>query len=266
MYNLQTFQNVFSNASINGTLKVGRHYSNNNTRDNFFKEIATVTTSNTLVYVPRGILLYPIFQNIYYSIKNVNITVTEIDIDYNINYKEDENYIIYSNYLHIGLGWAYDPSNTYDLDSSVVAFDSNIDYLNKVNFMQLEAYNGVISLNGDDLTGQESGTGDDEQIRIRLNELPDDVKILTIQINSFRGNILKDVKSAYIRLSTETEVIGTYSITQAGDNIGLLIGCFTKTASNSWQFKPLNKVIPGLTVTDSIESIEEILHSIFGNK
>ena len=31
-----------------------------------------------------------------------------------------------------------------------------------------------------------------------------------------------------LRLSTETDVIGTYSITQAGDNIGLLIGCFLK--------------------------------------
>ena len=192
--------------------------------------------------------------------------MTEIDIDYNINYREDEDYIIYSNYLHIGLGWAYDSGNTYDLDSSVVVFDSNIQYLNRVNFQQLIAYGGVINLNGDDLTGAVSGEGDDEEIRITLNSLPANVKFLTVQLNSYRGNILKDVKSAYIRLSTETEVIGTYSITEAGDNIGLLIGCLTKTDSNSWIFRPLSKVIPGNVVTSSIESIQEILHLIYDNK
>ena len=39
-----------------------------------------------------------------------------------------------------------------------------------------------------------------------------------------------------------------------------------KTDSNSWVFRPLNKVIPGNIVTGSIPSIQEILHSIFDNK
>ena len=266
LYSLQNFSNVFSGASIKGILKLGKYYSNNETRDNFFEEIARVTDQSTAVYVPRGILLYVIFQNIYYSIQNINITVTEIYIDYNINYREDENYIIYSNYIHIGLGWAFDSNNTYDLDSSIVSFDSNIQYLDRVNFQQLSAYDGVITLNGDDLTGEVSDDGDDEEIRITLNSLPGNVKFLTVQLNSYRQNILKDVKSAYIRLSTETDVIGTYSITQAGDNIGLLIGCLSKTDSNSWIFRPLSKVIPGNVVTYSIESIQEILHSIYDNK
>jgi stress response protein SCP2 len=266
LYSLQTFSNVFSGASIRGILKLGKYYSNNETRDNFFEEIARVTDQSTAVYVPRGILLYVIFQNIYYSIQNINITVTEIYIDYNINYREDENYIIYSNYIHIGLGWAFDSNNTYDLDSSIVSFDSNIQYLDRVNFQQLSAYDGVITLNGDDLTGEVSDDGDDEEIRIALNRLPGNVTFLTVQLNSYRQNILKDVKSAYIRLSTETDVIGTYSITQAGDNIGLLIGCLSKTDSNSWIFRPLNKVIPGYIVTESVESIQEILHSIYDNK
>ena len=266
LFNLQTFPNVFSEASINGNLKLGKYYSNNNIRDNLFKEIAKVTNPKTHVYLPSGISLIPIFQNIYYSIKKVNITVSEIYIDYNINYREDENYILYSNYLHVGLGWAYDSTNVYDLDSSVVVFDSDINSLDVVNFMNLRTYDGSISLSGDDLTGEGSGIGDDEEIRIRLDRLSSDSKILTVQINSYNRNILKNVKSAYIRLSTETDVIGTYSITQAGDNIGLLIGCFVKTDSNSWVFRPLNKVIPGNIVTGSIPSIQEILHSIFDNK
>ena len=95
--------------------------------------------------------------------------------------------------------------------------------------------------------------------------MPSEAQIFTVQLNSFRGNSLKDVKSAYIRLSTETDVIGTYSITDAGDNIGLLIGCFSKDSSNKWEFRPLNRIIPGRVVTNSVSSIQVILHSLFGN-
>ena len=130
----------------------------------------------------------------------------------------------------------------------------------------MNEYGGVINLNGDDLTGE--GDGDDEEIRVTLDLLPPEVKFFTVQINSYRGNSLKHVKSAYIRLSDETEVIGTYSVNQAGDNIGLLIGCFYKNISNTskvWIFKPLNKVIPGRIVTDSVNTIQGILLDYFGN-
>ena len=128
----------------------------------------------------------------------------------------------------------------------------------------MTAYGGNINLNGDDLTGE--GDGDDEEIRVSLNLLPSNVKLFTVQINSYNGNSLKNVKSAYIRLSTNTDIIGTFSITQAGDNLGLLIGCFSKSNSNSWEFKPLNRVIPGRIVTQSVTSIQVILHEIFGNR
>ena len=104
LYSLQNISNIFSGSSIKGILKLGKYYSNNSTRDNLFKEIAKETDPKTLVYVPRGSLIDQIFKNIYYSIKRVNISVTNVDIDYNINYREDENYKLYSNYVHVGLG------------------------------------------------------------------------------------------------------------------------------------------------------------------
>jgi hypothetical protein len=124
----------------------------------------------------------------------------------------------------------------------------------------LNAYDGLINLNGDDLTGE--GDGDDEEIKVKLDLLPSEVQTFTVQLNSFRGNSLKNVKTAYIRLSTDLEVIGTYSINDAGNNIGLLIGSFTKNTEGSWYFKPLNKVIPGNVVTQSISSVQEILRFI----
>ena len=263
LFNLENYSNIFEGASIKGTLKIGRYYSNNNTRDNLLKEIAKVTDSNTNVFTPNGTKIDKIFQDIYYNEKNLTISVKAIDVDYNIHYKKDESYKIYSNYLHIGLGWDYDQKNTYDLDSSILVFNSSFNYLTGVNFQQLTTYNGAINLNGDDRTGE--GDGDDEEIRIFLDLLPSEAQTLTVQLNSFLGNFLSNVKSAYIRLSTETEIIGTYSVNQEGNNIGLLIGCFSKSDSNSWYFKPLNKVIPGQIVTESVSSIQKILLEYFPN-
>ena len=140
-----------------------------------------------------------------------------------------------------------------------MTFNANLNWLDKVNFQKLTTYNGAIKLNGDDITG--IGDGDDEEINILLNLLPSYVKIFTVQLNSYRRNSLKNVKSAYIRLSSQSDIIGTYSIDKAGDNIGLLIGYFSKSESNAWYFKPSNKVIPGHIVTESIDSIQEILRN-----
>ena len=264
LFYLEDYSNIFEGALIKGILRLGKYYSNDNIRDGLFKDIAIVTDSSTIVYTPSGTEINQVFTNIYYEEKNIYISVIVIDIDYNINYREGEDYILYTNYVHVGLGWDYDYSNVYDLDSSVLTFDNYINYLRKVNFQQLTEYNGAISLNGDDLTGQ--GDGDDEEIRIYLNNLPSQVQIFTVQINSYKGNVLRNVKSAYIRLSTETDVIGTYSITQAGNNLGLLIGCFYKNNLNEWIFKPLNRVIPGHIVTESTSSVRQILRSIFQSR
>ena len=264
LFNLEDTSNIFNGASIEGTLKIGKYYSNDNVRDNLFKEIAKVTDSNTNVFTPNGTTINQIFGDIYYNEKNVHITVTIIDIDYNIEYKEEKSYKIYSNYLHFGLGWDFTESDVYDLDSSVLTFDNNINYLTKVNFEDLEAYDGAIQLSGDDLTGE--GDGDDEEMFIKLDLIPSDVQTFTVQLNSYNGNSLKNVKTAYIRLSTDSEVIGTYSINHAGDNIGLLIGSFSKDTEGSWYFHPLNRVIPGNEVSQSIFSVQEILQLYNENK
>ena len=163
--------------------------------------------------------------------------------------------------LHIGLGWDNNESNIYNLNLSLFTFDYELKLLNRFNFQQLKAYDGIISLSSDNMTGERDGDG--EEITISLNLLPSEVQIFTIQLNNYTENILKMVKSAYIRLSSDTEVIGTFSLTDVGENTSLLIGSFSKSTSNVWYFRPLNKVIPGQIVTESITSIKEILHSIF---
>ena len=155
LYSLESCSNILDGASIKGTLKIGKYYSNDNIRDNLFKEIAKVTDLNTEVFTPNGTAINTIFENIYSSENHVNITVKIIDIDYNIHYKEDGKYKLYSNYLYIGLGWNYNQNNRNDLDSSVLTFDYKINNLAKVNNQNFKAYEGNIILNGEDAQGKE---------------------------------------------------------------------------------------------------------------
>ena len=264
LFNLENCSNIFEGASIKQTLKIGKYYKNDDIRDDLFREIAKVTDVNTDVFTPIGTTINIVFEEIYSSENNVSISVKEINIEYTINYREGENYKIYSNNLTIGLGWDYDINNTYDLDASILAFDNNLNYLDFLNWNRIKIYNGAIIYCGDDLTGE--GEGDDEQIKILLDEIPHDAQILTVQINDNKKQILKYVKSAYVRIFTDTEIIGIFSITQAGDDMGILIGCFTKDISEGWNFMPLSRSIPGYYATESTSAVQEILHSILEDK
>ena len=264
LYNLESFNNIFDGSSIKGTLVIGKYYSDDDLRDELFKEIAKVTDPTTHVYTPNGTFIDQIFKDIYNIERNLDISVTPIYIDYKINYREDADYKLYSKKLHFALGWDFNKDNVYDLDSSIVTFNYNIEPLAYVYFNHLSEYDGAINLNNDDVTGE--GDGDDEEIRVELDLLPYEVQIFTVQINSYKRNSLKDVKSAYIRISADGDVLGTYSINDAGDNIGLLIGCFYRIPTksiNDWYFKPLREVIPGHFVKESVNAIQEKLRPFF---
>ena len=62
LFSLESCSNIFDGASIKGTLKIGKYYSNDNIRDNLFKEIAKVTDSNTEVFTPNGTIINTILK------------------------------------------------------------------------------------------------------------------------------------------------------------------------------------------------------------
>ena len=94
----------------------------------------------------------------------------------------------------MGLGW--DPVKkktgffskkpaSIDLDASCVLFDENKSNLDSVSFKQLKSKDGSITHTGDNLTGE--GEGDDEQIIVNLDQVPERVKYLVFTVNSFQG-------------------------------------------------------------------------------
>ena len=65
LYNLENTSNIFTGSTINGVLKIGKQFSNDSLRDNFFTEIAKVTDSKTTVFTPKETEINTVFQNIY---------------------------------------------------------------------------------------------------------------------------------------------------------------------------------------------------------
>ena len=86
--------------------------------------------------------------------------------------------------IFLGVGWDVakskglfgfgGSSGDIDLDASVILFDENKQVVDVVYFGQLRSKDGSIVHSGDNLTG--AGDGDDEVIRVNLNQVPSHVK------------------------------------------------------------------------------------------
>lgn len=88
-----------------------------------------------------------------------------------------------------GLGWDVRTTSgeAFDLDSSVVALDASGHAVGGddgfVYFNHLTAFGGAITHSGDNLTG--AGEGDDEQIAVRLVDLPAEVESLVFPVTVY---------------------------------------------------------------------------------
>lgn len=138
----------------------------------------------------------------------------------------------------MGLGW--DPAKrgrSIDLDASAIAFDSAGKKLEIVWFMHLKEFGGALAHSGDNLTG--AGDGDDEQIRVRLAQLPAKVAHIAFTINSFGGQKFTDVSRAFCRLAdarTGAELV-RFDLTASEPRTGVVMAVLSRTPAGTWQMK-----------------------------
>ena len=90
----------------------------------------------------------------------------------------------------VGLGWdpiksRFSRGANMDIDASVICIDPSGHKENVVYFGRLTHPSGAIKHYGDNLTGE--GDGDDEQIEIRLDEVPNNIDRLSIIINIYEA-------------------------------------------------------------------------------
>ncbi len=162
----------------------------------------------------------------------------------------------------MGLGWDPAPSRgRIDLDASVIAFDVAGRKLEIVWFMHLKEFRGAIQHTGDNLTGD--GEGDDEQIRVKLDQLPEQVAALVFTINSFSGQKFTQVSRAFCRLvdaRTNAELV-RFDLTASEPQTGVLMCALTRTGAGPWEMRALGSFHGGRTVKKLVDPAAAALRS-----
>jgi len=162
--------------------------------------------------------------------------------------------------VRMGLGWepAFGGKNI-DLDASVIAFDKHRKELDKVWFMNLQAFNAAIQHAGDNLTGK--GSGDDEAITVHLQSLPEKVASLVFTVNSFSGQRFTDVAKAYCRLldaNTGTELV-RFDLTHAEPHTGVLMCKLVRMDTGEWVMTALEQYVDSKTVRNMVKPAARVL-------
>ena len=160
--------------------------------------------------------------------------------------------------VHVGLGWDILPGNIYDLDASIISFDKQINDLEIIYHKNMKSKDGNIIHHGDNRTGL--GEGDDEVLTINLKNLDQNVASMAVIVNSFKGNSMVGLRSAFIRLFDDDKPIGCHVLGQGTETVGLLLGYFRRDyINNCWLFQVLISPLPGTQAPESIEQLKLIL-------
>lgn len=111
----------------------------------------------------------------------------------------------------IGLGWdtnKYDGKHDFDLDASAFLTDQNGKVLNDDDFIfynNLKHPSGGVEHTGDNRTGE--GDGDDEQILIKFNQVPQSIHKVSITVTVHdaegRSQNFGQVSNAFVRVVNE---------------------------------------------------------------
>jgi tellurium resistance protein TerZ len=160
--------------------------------------------------------------------------------------------------IYIGLGWDILPGNVYDLDASIISFDRNINEMEIIYHKNLKSQDGCIVHHGDNRTGL--GEGDDEVLSVNLANINPNVNAMAVIVNSFKGNSMVGLRSAFIRLYDQAKLIGCHVIGQGSETTGLLLGLFRKDLyNNDWLFQVMISPLPGKEALESIQQLKILL-------
>lgn len=162
----------------------------------------------------------------------------------------------------VGLGW--DPVkslfSSMDIDASVICIDKNDKVKETVYYAKRKYHSGAILHYGDNLTGD--GDGDDEQIEINLDKLPDKIVRLSIIINIFGAYSRKQhfgkVKNCFVHvidLDTNQELV-KYDVNDNYEGkTGIFVADLYRNDEDEWQFEAIGE---GVKVADISEMAKKI--------
>ncbi|CAK9048743.1 unnamed protein product [Durusdinium trenchii] len=159
--------------------------------------------------------------------------------------------------ITVGLGWDVDQGEV-DLDVSAVLLNDRAEDVEAVFFGHLESIQNGIVHSGDNLTGD--GDGDDEQIQVDLNRIQPHVQQVFFVVNIYSANrSFRQVARPYCRIVDNMmgNELCRYSLSDAGNDNGLIIAKMARETGGRWGFHALGMPCRGRTYKDSMKQIQQ---------
>ena len=153
------------------------------------------------------------------------------------------------------LGGLFGGGDSIDLDASCVMFDEAGRAVDTVYYAQLQSRDGSVIHTGDNLTGE--GEGDDEQIRVDLSRVPQNVKTLVFVVNSFTGQDFGRIENAFCRLVDETTgaEIARYNLSGGGSHTAQVMAKVYRGSDGGWDMSAIGENASGRTFRDLMPAI-----------
>ena len=145
-------------------------------------------------------------------------------------------------------------SGSIDLDASCVLFNEKNDVLDTVYFGQLKSRDGSIVHTGDNRTGD--GDGDDEQIIVDLDKIPETVKALVFTVSSYTGQTFDTVENAYCRIvdNSNKNEIARYTLTAQGSHTAQIMAKLYRH-NGEWKMHAIGENGTGRTIANLLPQI-----------
>lgn len=155
----------------------------------------------------------------------------------------------------IGLGWdtnRYDGGMDFDLDASAFLVDSQGKAQNELDFVfynNLTHPSGGVVHTGDNRTGE--GEGDDEQLVIEFDKVPDHVDRIAITVTIHdavaRSQNFGQVSNAFVRVVNEesNEEILRYDLTEEYSVETAMVVCELYRHNSEWKFNAIGSGFQG---------------------
>lgn len=136
-----------------------------------------------------------------------------------------------------------------DLDASCVILDQQGSLIDQIWFRQLRSRCGSVEHTGDNLTGE--GAGDDEQILVKLDQVPPEAAMLFFLVNNFTGQDFRQVASAFCRImdaDTHAE-LARYDLPSQGQHSALIMARLFRQPEG-WSLQAIGEPTKGRTFHD----------------
>jgi stress response protein SCP2 len=148
-----------------------------------------------------------------------------------------------------------------DLDASAILVGEDGRKVDAVWFMSKEAFGGRVQHSGDNLTGH--GEGDDEAIRVDLEQLPSSVAAIVFVVNSFQGQRFTEVSGAYCRLVdlTSGAELVRFDLSDSAPRTGVVMSVLHR-AGATWEMTAIGEFHDGRSARTMYGVAEDVVRGL----